>query len=234
MDRKVIVDRVWRREYSTYGAVEGGWSNVAYTRIRVEHRGEIPCAIELPLNYSPKVWFWWGVVLLGSIVPAWLFSFEDTFLLIPAAIVTGIGSYCVWRGLRVPKPFEFLKRVKFFDKDVYTQWQRLLVARQTPTRAPRLLNIPRKIKIDGRKAPTALRKEDISMAREWATRIFDVPNISALQRPRGYKPRLRIELNQLAWFRKEGLAYYRKAGRVDEINKARAVLVNIAEKIEKY
>lgn len=153
-DRKVTVD-----EFEIMESGGGYPSSVTYTvphtRIRVEHKGRIPCVIQVEAKRR--------------------------------------------------------EHPKFFDKDVYMEWSR------THPDEP----IPSKVKIYGRKVPTALSKESVPTATEWAKRILDDPNIAALKGP------MWIDSDQILWVRREGTLPR------EFLEKAVKVLVSIAEKIEK-
>ena len=47
---------------------------VKYARIKVEHNGDIPCIVDLPLNYSPKNWLGFCTTLdMGTFLPPPIF-----------------------------------------------------------------------------------------------------------------------------------------------------------------
>jgi hypothetical protein len=157
-DRKVTVDEftITKTSYDQYGGVYS--FNYPHTRIRVEHRGRIPCVIQVKAKHR--------------------------------------------------------ELVRFFDRDVYMEWRREYGGQPSES-------IPQKVKIYGRKVSTALPKESVLSAMEWAKRILDDPNIAALGGS------IRIESDQILWVRREGTLPR------EFLEQTVKVLVSIAEKIEK-
>jgi len=157
-DRNVTVD-----EFTTIQNLgQYGQTSVPHTRIRVEHKGRIPCVIQVKAKRR--------------------------------------------------------EQMKFFDKDVYMEWRNELGRDRSERGEP----IPKKVKIYGRKVHTALPKESIPTATEWARFIFDDPNIAILE---GF---ITIEPDQILWVRREGLLPR------DFLEEAVKLLACIAENIEKY
>ena len=196
-----------------------GYVEVPYSQILIEHTGNVPCVVELPLNHSPKLWLGWGVFFLSmcALTQGCGAYYGSPFFMLPYTIMLLIpGVYCLRRSRRSSKRFESLNGIKLFAKDVYVEWKG--TAHLSP------LKIPKKVKIRGRKVSTELPKTSISLAKEWAKRVFDIPNVHALECSRWNKPSVRIEPKQVRWSRKRG--------KPEEIEKAKEILVSMAERIE--
>jgi hypothetical protein len=142
-------------------------------------------------------------------VGGWLFG---------ALFLIGLGIPFIIRSRQPSKRFDSLSGIKFFDKDVFNEWRRS--GYQPPAE-----RVPTKVKIRGRKVFIKLPEASVPSAKKWTKRILDVPSRGALECSRVDKPFMRIEPNQILWFR--------GGGKTEEMKKAKEVLVNIADNIER-
>ena len=156
-DREVVANVV-RTSRFTPGGHSLHFTDVTYTQIRVEHRGKIPCIIQLPVNK--------------------------------------------------------IKRISFFDKDVYMEWKNQYAQSQFQL-------MPEKVKINGREVLSALPDEATPKIAEQAERILNDPNLAELE------GLITIEPDQVWWSRRKDLLPQ------ELLEKAVRVLVGVAEKVER-
>ena len=95
---------------------------------------------------------------------------------------------------KVPCVMEVVKgntrKIRFFDKNAYMGWKK---------KQKELHKVPKKVKIEGQKVPTAYRKEMISLVWDKAEPIFDDENIAEV------KGIIRIEPRQVLFLEKGDL-----------------------------
>jgi len=197
--------------------------DVTYTKVIVNHKGNIPCVIELPLNYSPKRWLGWGIFFIsmgGLTLGLGAYYSGMFFFYLPYALMLTIpGIYFTVRSRWPSKRFVSLSGIRFIDKDVFNSW------RDEANPEQFIRRIPYRVKIDNLMAYTDIPSEKAVTFKEWAKRIFDIENPSVLESSKGNRPFIRIETDQIFWIR--------KSSKQEEIEKVREVLELIAENIEK-
>jgi len=134
-------------------------------RISVEHKGTVPCVMEMPLNYSPKRWLGWGIFFAIMSTPNFYLIVNDPkdrgTWLFGAIFLLSLGLLFIWRGRRPSRRFESLGGIRFFDKNAFAEWRRT-------TYHDLSKRLPKKLKIHGRKDPATLPQNSFTIAREWA------------------------------------------------------------------
>lgn len=85
------------------------------------------------------------------------------------------------------------RQIDFFEKDVYIEWTQEIGKEPQPYEPP--LKLPKRVIIHGRRVSTALVKDTVPIAEQWARDILSDPNVAMIQGT------IRIEPSQILWWR---------------------------------